>query len=378
MRRRSLIGLALPLAGGCAGSGPRSGTPAGGGLANAASPPPAGADLPLRERLARAGTDGSNTHAVLVEQAGRVLAELYFSGSDRPSGTWFARHVDFDAGTPHDQRSVTKSVLGLVAGIQQGLGVLGPLHTPVARWFPELQPPPGSAWQQLQLQHLLDMTTGWEWDELSLPYGHPGNSDTRLAMASDLPRFALALPFAHAPGTRFGYCGAAPRLLAELLQRASGRSLRQLADDTLFGPLGLGSPPWGSTRDGTLRGDSGLRLTPRQMAVIGRLMLDGGRSRSGAQVVPADWVQGIFGTRVPAAFGMRYGRYWWHGRFGSGPGAGIDFTTAMGNGGQRIAVMPALDAVVVITAGRYNQPDNGVPSSQLLRAVLAHLAGRAG
>jgi CubicO group peptidase (beta-lactamase class C family) len=360
MRRRQLIVAALPLAAGCAG--PRPGAPAD------------GIDATLQARLAAAGSDGSNTHAVLVQRGARTLAELYFSGTDRPSGSWWPRSVAFDAHTPHDQRSVTKSVLGLLAGIQHGRGVLGPLDTPVLRFFPEHSAPAGSPLQALQLQHLLDMTTGWQWDELSLPYDHPANPDNRMARATDLPAFAFGLPFDQAPGTRFTYCGVAPRLLAAVLQRASGQSLRTLADDTLFGPLGIANPPWGTGRDGSLLGDSGLRLTPRQMARIGRLMLDSGRGPQGRQVVPADWVAASHAHRVPAAFGMTYSRYWWHGRFGAGPGAGIGFTTAMGNGGQRIAVVPALDAVVVITAGRYNQPDNGVPSSRLLRTVLAHLA----
>lgn len=362
LRRRQLITAALPLAAGCTTAPP--------------SPPGAastGSDVALQARLAAVGTDGSNTHAVLVQRGVQTLAELYFSGMDRPGGAWFARHVDFDAHTPHDQRSVTKSVVGLLAGIQQGRGVLGPLDTPVLRFFPEHQAAAGAPLQALQLQHLLDMTTGWQWDEMSLPYTHPANPDSRLAAATDLPAFAFGLPFDHAPGTRFTYCGVAPRLLAEVLQRASGQSLRTLADDTLFGPLGIASPPWGTARDGSLRGDSGLRLTPRQMARIGRLMLDGGRTPQGRPVVPADWIAATDAQRVPASFGMQYGRLWWHGRFASGPGAGIPFTVAMGNGGQRIAVVPSLDAVVVITAGRYNQPDNGVPAARLLRTVLAHL-----
>lgn len=360
MRRRQLIAAALPLVAGCAGQ--RPGAPAG------------GIDDRLQARLSQAGSDGSNTHAVLVQRAGVTLAELYFSGSDRPAGSWWPRSVAFDADTPHDQRSVTKSVLGLIAGIQHGRGVLGPLDMPVLHYFPEHRAAAGASLQALQLQHLLDMTTGWQWDELSLPYDHPANPDHRMARATDLPAFAFGLPFDHAPGARFTYCGVAPRLLATVLQRASGQSLRTLADDTLFGPLGIANPPWGTGRDGSPRGDSGLRLTPRQMARIGRLMLDGGRTPQGRQVVPADWIAATFAQCVPAPFGMGYGRYWWHGRFAAGPGAGIAYTTAMGNGGQRIAVVPALDTVVVITAGRYNQPDNGVPSSRLLRTVLAHLA----
>lgn len=370
LHRRHLITAALPLAAGCAGAPPN---PAPNPAPN---PSPAGIDPALQARLAEAGSDGSNTHAVLVQRGAVTLAELYFSGSDRPAGSWWPRRVTFDAQTPHDQRSVTKSVLGLLAGIQHGLGRLGPLDTPVLQFFPEHRAAAGATLQALQLQHLLDMTTGWQWDELSLPYDHPANPDRRMAAAADLPAFAFGLPFDHAPGTRFTYCGVAPRLLAEVLQRASGQSLRTLADDTLFGPLGIANPPWGTTRDGSLRGDSGLLLTPRQMARIGRLMLDGGRTPAGRQVVPADWIAGTFAQRVPASFGMGYGRYWWHGRFSAGPGAGIPYTTAMGNGGQRIAVVPSLDAVVVITAGRYNQPDNGVPSARLLRTVLAHLAAQ--
>lgn len=364
LHRRQLITAALPLAAGCAA------TPSG----TSANVSVAGSDPVLQARLAEAGNDGSNTHAVLVQRGTQTLAELYFSGSDRPEGAWWPRSVHFDADTAHDQRSVTKSVLGLIAGIQHGQGRLGALDTPVLQFFPEHQAGASATLQSLQLQHLLDMTTGWQWDELGLPYSHPANPDRRLAAALDLPALAFGLPFEHAPGTRFNYCGVAPRLLAEVLQRNSGQPLRQLADATLFGPLGIASPPWGRARDGNLRGDSGLRLTPRQMARIGQLMLNGGRDAQGRPVVPADWIAATFARRVPANFGMTYGRYWWHGRFASGPGAGIDFTTAMGNGGQRVAVVPALDAVVVITAGRYNLPDNGVPSSRLLRAVLAHLA----
>jgi NAD(P)-dependent dehydrogenase (short-subunit alcohol dehydrogenase family) len=77
-------------------------------------------------------------------------------------------------------------------------------------------------------------------------------------------------------------------------------------------------------------------------------------------VVPADWIAATLATRVPASDGMTYGRQWWQGRFRQGPGAGVDFIAGIGNGGQRLCAVPALDLVVVINAGVYGPRTQGL------------------
>jgi hypothetical protein len=42
-----------------------------------------------------------------------LLAEAYYTGTDKPGGAWFSRTVTFDAETLHDLRSISKSVVGL-------------------------------------------------------------------------------------------------------------------------------------------------------------------------------------------------------------------------------------------------------------------------
>ncbi|GCL66214.1 serine hydrolase domain-containing protein [Pseudaquabacterium pictum] len=360
MRRRRLLALAaLPA------------LPIAAVRAQDAAPACTGSHAGLCALATRVAGDGSNTHALLVQRSGSTLAEAYFTGSDRPSGDWFAREVVFTADHPHDLRSISKSITGLVAGIVHGRGQLD-LQQPVLDSFPELADLATPAHRQITVQHLLDMTVGWEWDEWTVPYSNPANSETRMAMAPDRNRHLLGLPMLHAPGTRWAYSGGATALLADILERRSGQGLKDLAQATLFDPLGIPPVTWRADRQGRTLAFSGLRLRPRELARIGRLLLDGGQWQ-GRAVVPAGWIADTLATRVPAVDGLLFGRQWWQGRFRSGPGAGVDFIAGMGNGGQRLFAVPALDLVVVITAGRYNQPANGVPSSQLFRQVLAAL-----
>ena len=66
-----------------------------------------------------------------------------------------------DAATPHFFASVTKSVLGLVAGVLAGRGVLA-TDRPVTDWIPEVAE---TAWAGATLRDLLDMRAGILFDE---------------------------------------------------------------------------------------------------------------------------------------------------------------------------------------------------------------------
>lgn len=358
MHRRRLLALAaLPV------------MPMAAARAQGTAPACSGSDATLCALAARVAGDGSNTHALLVQRGGSTLAEAYFTGRDKPSGDWLEREVVFTADHPHDLRSISKSVTGLVAGIVHGRGQLD-LQQPVLDSFPELADLATPERRQITVQHLLDMTVGWEWDEWTVPYGNLANSETRMALALDRNRHLLGLPMLHTPGTQWAYSGGATALLADVIERRTGQPLKDLAQAVLFDPLGIAPVTWRADRHGRTLAFSGLRLRPRELARIGRLLLDGGQWQ-GRPVVPAAWIADTLATRVPAVDGLTFGRQWWQGRFTSGPGAGVGFIAGMGNGGQRLFGVPSLDLVVVVTAGRYNQPGNGVASSRLFRQVLA-------
>ncbi|MFC4533841.1 serine hydrolase domain-containing protein [Sphaerisporangium dianthi] len=281
-------------------------------------------------------------HGVVAVHRGQVVLEHYGEGEDHMLNTPLG-HVRFTPSTLHDLRSVTKSVVGLLYGIALADDRVPAPQEPLLRSFPEyadLAEDPRRA--ALTVEHALTMTLGLEWNE-DVPYTSPANSEIAMEMAPDRYRYILERPVVEEPGSRWSYCGGASALLGRLIEKGAGSKLEDYARARLLEPLGITSSEWSTGADGAALAASGLRLTPRGLLEIGRLVLDGGRD-----VVPASWLEVALRPHVRIHDGFHYGYQWYMGDNWSG---------GFGNGGQRVYVSPPLDLVAAVTAGQYDVPD---------------------
>jgi CubicO group peptidase (beta-lactamase class C family) len=199
----------------------------------------------------------------------------------------------------------------------------------------------------------LTMRLGLQWNE-DLPYSDPRNSEIAMELADDRYRYVLSRPIVADPGTQWRYSGGATALLAGLIARGSGGSLMDYARAKLLAPLGIDDAEWVMGVNGREEAAaSGLRLSPRDLAKIGQLVLNGGRWGE-RQVVPADWLTQSFTTHAPFddEIVVGYGYHWWLGRHVV---SGKPWYGAFGNGGQRLFIAPSLNIVIAVTAGNYNQ-----------------------
>jgi CubicO group peptidase (beta-lactamase class C family) len=210
------------------------------------------------------------------------------------------------------------------------------------------------------------MSSGLAWDE-SGSYLRPGNSETRMRFSLDPDRYVFDREFAAEPGTVFNYNGGGVALLGEVIARAAHQPLEAFADEVLFKPLDIHRTEWRRDRQHRVTPFGGLRLRPRDMAKIGRLVLDRGRW-NGRQLVPASWIDQMTQARLPAGR-LRYVWLWWLGTIDSGT-TRHPYIAAFGNGGQRIYLVPDLDLVVVVTAGQYNQDTSWQAPLRVLQRVV--------
>ncbi|MBS1767924.1 MAG: serine hydrolase [Acidobacteria bacterium] len=314
-----------------------------------ADPAQAGFDATrIREAIKGLADGGLDIHSVLVERHGRLVAEVYRRGKDRGVYSLFAHTTDFGPTTLHDTRSVGKSVVSLLLGIARAQGKLGAITTPAVDFYPEY---PDLATPQLKaitLEHLLTMSSGFKWSE-----GGPGHDDEHSLYWKWSPcYYALSRPIATAPGTVFNYNSGGNAVLSDILVRVTGMPLKDFARKNLFEPLGITDWEWTSDLHGRPMSFTGLRMRPRDMAKIGRLVLAHGQWE-GRQIVPAGWIEASLQPRISTGFdGMSYGYQWWTGAV-AWQGRTLPWAAAFGNGSQRVFVVPDLDMAVVVTAGAY-------------------------
>ncbi len=310
-----------------------------------------GALCRMADRLA--ASSDANIHAVLVARSGKLVFEQYFRGADEIPGRIYGRrvkNVSFDTDTLHDMKSVSKSVASLALGIAIDRGLIRSVNDPILSFFPELSDLRSPEKERIQLLHALTMSMGLKWVEATPATGDYNNDEARMHMAWDPCRYVLGLPVTAPAGQEFFYNTGALALVSAIIRKATGRPLDEFARETLFEPLGITAVEWERYKGDTDAG-GGLRLRPRDMAKIGQLVLAGGRWND-RQIVPRGWIETSTATKIKATDGLSYGYLWWLGHSLLN-GREVHWAGALGRGGQSIRIVPALDLVVVVTAGYY-------------------------
>jgi CubicO group peptidase (beta-lactamase class C family) len=342
-----------------------------------APPQSAGFDAQIDARIDKLAADKRiwGMHGIVVTRGRKLVYERYFEGADAKWGEQIPSRM-FTPDTLHDLRSVSKSILSLLYGIALAQGKVPAPETPLLSLFPKYADL-AKGREDLRVAHVLTMTMGLDWDESSVPYSNPANSEIAMETAPDRYRFVLERGVLEPPGRHWIYSGGATALLGHILAQGTGKSLPDFAREHLFQPLGITEFEWIKGADGVPSAASGLRLTARNVATIGHLMLARG-AWDGRQVVPRDWIEAAVAPKVAADEARRFGYHWYSGYFSIAPRPDARFRQqrmepwwgAFGNGGQRLFVLPDLDLTIVTTAGNYSTPDQWVPPIRVVREAI--------
>ena len=308
-----------------------------------------------------------NLHSIVLERHGQLVAEYYQGGVDRSVYGLFSIRHSFDAQQLHDVRSVGKSVTSLLYGIALQQGSVPNPQAYVFDQYPELQSlvQATPAKKAMQIEHLLSMSSGLDWQE-----GEPGlNNELRLFWKQDIAAYVLGRPLIDKPGSTYRYNGGCTAILADLIVRGSHQTFKEFARRNLFEPLGIVEWDWVEDTHGRAMPFNGLRLLPRDLLKIGRLILNHGRW-NGKQIVSEAWLASSFIPRFATGeSNFQYGYQWrigsvqWHDKQ-------IAWYAGFGNGGQRLFIVPELDLTMVTNAGAYDQMPTAIQVNRLLQKVV--------
>lgn len=266
-----------------------------------------------------------------------------------------------------DLKSASKSILSAVLGIALQDKYLDSIDQKVMDFFPEyLTDDLDPRVFDLTIRHLITMKSGFNVKENAEAY-------QLLYQSSDWIRHILHLPFKTNPGEKFNYQSFNTHLLSAIITKATGMSTLEYSKQVLFSPLSTDKVLWEKDPKGYYIGGWGMSLKARDMANFGLLYLNDGKLKK-KQIVPSGWVKqstiertGMIGTyysRWNKTYG--YGYLWWIKRIDGNN----DIPFALGHGGQRIAFMQKVKAVMVTQADPKVKPSISYKQHRAVDSLL--------
>ena len=284
-----------------------------------------------------------NTTGILACKDGETVCEAYFNG--------------YSSGDAAHLFSVTKSVFSILIGIAIDRGEIKSVDERVLAFFPEYIGKAGDPTiQAITIRHLLTMTAPYRYD--TEPYEEFFTSPNPIAIA-------LNYLGGDAPIGEFRYSAiGGTHILSGILTRATGKSALEFAQEHLFSPLEIDVPRdivlhnaeehaavmndkatrgWVVDPQGNNMASWGLFLSPRAMAKIGQLVLNGGIWQ-GRRIVSEKWIAESTReqSRCTQWGNLGYGYLWWI--------IDEDSFAALGDGGNAIYVNKRKKLVIALTA----------------------------
>ncbi len=284
-----------------------------------------GIDAELLEDAHQAASLFGFVNAILVARNGILVSEKYFRGTDENSH--------------HNIRMVSQSFTSALIGIAIDKGYIPGVDKKIINYFPEYYYDLNdSRFNDITIEQLLNMESGLDIDKKI--YWDVFYSDNWLDQI-----FTQYLEFS--PGTGVKHSTASTHLLSVALSRAVDQSLKEFAEENLFGPMGIIADSWNRDPQGNYFSGSDLEFQPREMLKFGMLYQNKG-TLNGTQIIPEEWINDTFtkgyqGTGTWGAWDkIGFGYLWWRGEIN-----GYEILTAMGYGGQYIMLVPEINLTIV-------------------------------
>ena len=323
--------------------------------------------LSAMDTAIRAGTFQQIT-SVLISRNGRLIHESYFD--------------DGGAESRRNTRSTTKTVTAMLVGAAVARGqidVSTPVAPLIASWGPFENPDPRK--DAISVEDLMTMSSLLECnDDNQFSRGN----EERMYLVENWVGFAFDLPIRGFPawmprpeaspyGRSFSYCTAGTTTLGAAIQSATGQPLEDFAQDVLFEPLAIEGAEWQFSPLGLAQGGGGLGLRSRDLLKLGQLLLDGGRW-NGEQILPEAFVTAMISPHASVGDDRGdYGYLVWLPTYVVG-GRSYRAIAMAGTGGNKVVIVPELQAVVVVTTTNYNvRNPHGLADTLITQHALAAL-----
>lgn len=259
------------------------------------------------------------TDGVVVLHRGKIVFERCGGG--------------YSLGLQHIAFSMTKSVVGMLAGVLMAQGAFR-RSDDVTAFLPELAT---SGWRESKVDHLLNMTTGADfvedyedrdghvWDIRRILYGLPREGGVR--DATTVREYLAGIGRSSPHGRGFTYKSADTVVLTWIMERTTGMRLPELIETHIWSRIGAANDAYIMLGvDGDAYGAGGLCAALHDLARFGLMVQQRGAIGT-RQIVPESWIDdtcngdsdalrsGYYAEWLP---GGAYRNHWWLNRRGTG------------------------------------------------------------